>query len=271
MRKIPFLILLVAAPVLAGEASLLSIQKADGWGAVKAAVDQQAAAAGKPKKAAKALAAAGLGALEMPAAASLGAELVLKDPSPLRGCTWEGTVACTLDAAHTGDAKAEDYRLVCKTGFGGSAPMDSVAAAPVGERLSWRVTGVEKCWDLGGVAVSLVPQALADLEGVGKGDDLVPPELVELSQDEVEAIIAKSQPAFQHCTRKFSDDGSSAKGAMKVRYTIGDDGLVSSAKSEMTTFSDARVEQCVLEQFQKIKFRPPMGGYTGGVYSFTML
>jgi hypothetical protein len=207
----------------------------------------------------------------MPSGASLGAELVLKDASPLRGCVWEGTVACSIDAAHTGDAKADDYRLVCKTAFGGSAPMDSVAAPAVGDRLAWRVTGVEKCWDLGGVSVSLVPQALADLEGVGKGDDLVPPELVELSQDEVESLIAKAQPAFQHCTRKFSDDGSVAKGAMKVRYTIGDDGLVSSATAEMTTFSDARVEQCVLEQFRKIRFRPPMGGYTGGVYNFTML
>jgi hypothetical protein len=244
---------------------------AEGWAAAAASIRAIAEEAGSPKKAAKALDAAGLAELSLPSALRAGAELSLHDAGPLGRCTWDGTATCRLDAAGSG-VTAADFRVQCRTSHGGTSPLTATPdpAAPAG-RVGWLVTGVEACWDLDATGVDLVPVALGDLDGMGKGDDLIPPEIVELSQDQVQATIAEHQGAFQYCTRKFSADHVAQKGKLVVRYHIADDGHIDTATVESGTFTDPQIEACILEQFQRLKFPPTNGGFAGGTFPLTFL
>jgi hypothetical protein len=240
-----------------------------GFAAMDEALKAMVAAANSPKKLKKALDTSQLAEVSMPVRLAMGAQLTLSDPSALGGCSWDGEKAtCRLDAATSGLASAADFEIGCK--FGGALTLTSTAAdAPAG-RIGWTVTDIEACWAVDGSAIIIRPHALGDLEGVGQGDEFIPPELVQLSQTEVEQTLKEHEAGFAYCTRKFAENGERARGKMILRYTIADDGKVG-ATMESGTFTDPRVEQCIIERFDRITFPPPQGGFTGGTWPVTFL
>jgi hypothetical protein len=238
------------------------------WAAV---ADRARTLAADPKKGKKLLAKAGFASVGMPAEARRGAELSLSAIGRLEGCTWTDHATCVLTAQASPGAKAAEYAVQCKMAYGASFPMTATGTETADGKLTWTVDEVDACWDIDAKAVLIVPNARGDLEGVGKGDDMIPPELVELSQKQVEDELRGHMSAFQYCTRKFSEDRQPVAGKMQVRYHIADDGSVDRADVESATFSDERIQGCITGAFRKLRFPKPMGGFTGGTFPLTFV
>lgn len=212
----------------------------------------------------------GLERIQMPVQLKLGAELVLSEPSPLQSCSWTGEqVDCQLHAAVSAKAAAEDYQVSCRTSFGATLPLTAEAAPAPEGRLGWTVHGVQRCWEIDAVGVRVAPVSHDDLEGIGKGDDyLIPPELAALSKPEADEVIEEHLTQFKYCYQRY-EDGPTGVGKLQVRYHIAEDGTVDVATIEEATFTDERVHQCIVERFERLRFPPPMEGWTGGTFPFT--
>jgi hypothetical protein len=208
---------------------------------------------------------AGLGRLELPVFLVFGADLSLSDPSPLRACApKDGKIACTFDAKGVG--KPGDYVPVCKGQLGGTVPLATEPATVADGRLGWRVLDVSNCWKLDAVAVKLMPKPMEGLDGIGTGDDFIPPELSQLTQAEVFAEIKAHDADFGWCARKYP-----ARGTMIIKFHVADDGSVGSAEPVSTTFAEVDAAECVLQRFRRLRFTPPMGGYQDGEYPISLL
>ena len=262
-------LLTATAPwALAAEGTFAQIAADQGFGAVYEEIEQISAVAKNEKKRDKDLAARGLAEVVMPVSPFLGAELTLQHPSPLTQCSFDGHVSCAFSATAPQTASADNFAVSCKTQYGGSLPLESTGQRD-GERLTWTVTEVEACWKLGGVGVVVRPVAIGGLDGVGQGDEFHAPELVQLSQDQVESTIESNLTAFRYCFKKHASPTSSGK--LLVEYTIAEDGSVASSGFKLNTLQDAAVETCVLERFNRLQFPKPMGGFSGGTWPFTFL
>lgn len=255
----------------AGTPRLPEIAGDRGFDAALAETERIAGANPSPKKLEKALGEAGFQELTMPTTLMVGANFVLGETSPLHACTWGESIDCRLDAALKGPGKPEDFRLVCKSSFGGALPMEATPASSESGRIAWAVHHVERCWKLGGVSVAVMPNVHSELEGIGAGDDMIPPELAMLSQVEAEQIVSDRTNQFRYCVKKNSAPGSAAKGVMKVRYAIAPDGSVGEAAVAESTFEDANIQGCILDVFRRIRFPPPAGGFSGGTFPITLL
>jgi hypothetical protein len=155
----------------------------------------------RPKKLAEALAAAGLSAVTMPVTPGLGADLVIRSAGPLGGCTWgDGAVACVVPLQTTAVVADGEYQLSCRSRMGATVPLPaSLAPGATAERAELLVPDVLPCWKLDGAALVVTPVSGVELEGVGLGTDLIPPELVGLSKRQVEETIGQHTGAFRHC------------------------------------------------------------------------
>lgn len=245
--------------------------EADGYGVVAPALQALDAELPAGRKHDKAVAASGLAELSMPTTLSLGAELVLSDPSPLGGCTWDGSLHCGLSVAAPPGVTAEGFELRCKLGRGPGIPLVAeLAAAPPG-RIGWTIHRMENCWRLPSDAIGIVPRASADLEGFGQGTELIPPEIIGLSQDQVEATLKERVPGLAVCTRKFSADQRAVAGKMVVAYRIAEDGAMAAATVESSTFHDPQIEGCVVEGFLRLRFPRVNGGFDHGSFPITFV
>lgn len=267
----PALLLLPWIAYAAEPVPLPDLAREQGYEAVHAEVSAIVAAAPSAKKRDKELAARRFAALTMPVFPVFGAELTLTAVSDLGDCAWDGRATCRFTAGAPAGARADDFAVACRTMRGSTVSLDATATRDGDDRLVFAVSGVEACWEIGGSGIKVFPRPQDDLEGVGQGTDLIPPELSQLSWQEAERIIKDREAEFAYCTRKFAEDGERARGAMKVAYRIAADGTVASATVESATFSDGRVQTCILERFGRLRFPPPMGGFEGGTFPFTFL
>ncbi len=259
----------MGSAALADDRPLPVLAEEEGFSAVLEEVNALAAVAKSPKKLGKELAARGFAELRMDVSLVAGAELSLSEPSALTGCTYDGGIACTWAAKAPASASADGYQAACRTRYGAGMNLDMAASPAADGQLGWTVSGLQACWDLGGVGIRVSPRANTELEGVGMGDDFHAPELVQLSQDEVEGIIQSHDNAFRYCFRQHAAAGSSGK--LVIEYKIGEDGSVSSTKFKSNTLQDSAVEACIVERFGRMKFPKPMGGFEGGEWPVTFL
>jgi hypothetical protein len=211
----------------------------------------------------------GLADIQMPVSLTRGAELSLANPSPLRACAWrDGAVVCEFEGTV---ASPTEYQVSCRTNYGASAPVESSQTTPENGVVRFSVRGVEACWKLDATGVSVEPRALTDLEGVGLGTEFIPPELVQLTKQETEEILHKNAPNVQVCIRRASEQGIRVSGTTVIGYHIAEDGSLDKVWVESATTRNETIESCMLERFQRIRIRPPMGGFEGGTFTFTFL
>lgn len=261
-------LILAAAAARPVPPDLPTVARDHGPRAALEALQQVVADAKKPKLLDRALVEARLDQVAIPVRLGFGAELTLSEPGPLTGCTWgDGELTCTVRARATGPARPEDYQLTCRTSYGAARPMVAEPSTD-GDALVWRLREVEACWELDAGHLLLSPVSHDDLEGVGQGTDLIPPELTALSWQEAEAIIADRLTQFRYCYQRY-EDGPTGTGTLVVRYHIGEDGHIDVAEVDSATFDDSRVVECILGRFERLRFPPPMGGWEGGTYPFT--
>ena len=257
--------------------SWASVAKASGWDVVASQLDEVMTASKKPKKRDKHLTEWGLQELKMPVGFMAGAELVFAEASPATSCHWIDNlgVVCRFTAVHhatldlTELVETHLYRAVCKTTYSHADVLGSYVFPASETSTGWQINHVERCWALGGHEIRIVPVADNSLDGVGKGDDFLPPELVELSWREAEEIIRAKVPIFRFCQQSLPEDHPARSGQLEVRYAIDDDGSISDATIERATFTDPTLTDCVLERFKRIHIRPPMGGWTGGTFTLS--
>jgi hypothetical protein len=223
----------------------------------------------KPKKLDAALAAAGLSRLAMPATTALGADLVIRAAGPATGCTLSGeVVACRLPLATTAKVGAGEYAVSCRSRLGASLPVESALADGATEdRAELRLTDLGPCWKLGGDTLVVTPVSGIELEGVGQGTDLIPPELVGLTKHQVEEIVKGGSGAFQHCLVSAGKPGLTGK--LVVAYRIGPDGRLAEVSAESSTLGEPAVEACVLDRFRTLTFPKPNDGWDRGTWPVT--
>ena len=83
-----------------------------------------------------------------------------------------------------------------------------------------------------------------------------------LSQAAIQRGIEPSLPAFEACYSRALAHSPELRGTINVNFVIAPDGTVpfASALEQGTTLPDNAVIDCVLEEFQKLQFSPPVGG-----------
>jgi hypothetical protein len=254
--------MLLLLPALALAADLPTIAKTQGLAAAKAELD--AIVAKTPaKKLAKALDAAHLDEVKIPAKAFRGAELAIDVSSPASGCQWDGELRCALPLASRGPLGDQTFDVVCHNKLGVNLSVSAeLLAVQGGFMLNLKDLG--KCWELGDELL-VVPHASDALQGVGQGDDFHAPELTGLTRKEVDDLISGRLPAFKGCLTKGAGGHS---GQVVLAYEISESGKTT-AKIASSTIGDAAVEGCLVERLQSVPFPPPMGGWSQGTYPFT--
>ena len=244
-----------------------SLASAGRWGPALQRIEQLAAEAKNDKKLGKALQADGLGQVQIPIAAIMGADLVFWDAQPAT-CGWDGSLVCSFTAGAHAATEPSAYRLLCRTPLGASLPLEATMKRVDTEQVAWTATGVQACWKLGAAELTVAPVGSDELEGVGEGTDLIPPELVGLNWEQAEDIVTAGLPSYQHC---LAQHGVSGGGSVRLRYHIADDGSIDSAEVEGGTLTQAATVECILSKFRRLKFPPPMDGYDGGTYELKLL
>lgn len=237
-----------------------------------AAVDQALGAllsSTKAKKLPEALAAAGLSRVELPVTAGLGADLVVRSAGPLRGCEVAGdAVSCAIPLQTTAPVREGEYQLTCRSRLGASVPLPSrLQPGATGGEAALAVPDVRPCWRIDGASLELTPVSGSELEGVGAGNDLVPPELVGLTKRQVEETIGQHQTEFRYCLVSKGRPGLTGK--VIVDYRIGADGAMAEVTVASSTLGDPAVEGCLLERFRAIAFPRPNDGYDRGTWPVT--
>ena len=231
---------LTSAATANSEDSWSSVAKGSGWDVVASQLDEVVTGSKKPKKRDKRLAELGLQDLKMPVGFMAGAELVFAEANPATSCTWSDTlgIACRFTVVHQTPLDLNElvvtslYRAVCKTAYSHADVLGSYVFPASESSTSWQINHVERCWALGGHEIRIVPVGDKSLDGVGKGDDFLPPELVELSWREAEEIIRAKVPIFRFCQHSLPEDHPARSGQLEVRYTIDEDGSISDATIE---------------------------------------
>ena len=256
----------VAAPELEPFPQIASER---GWDVVASHLEEVVNSAKNDKKRDKALEEQQFHKLSMPVTFFAGADLVFQQATPAGNCTWGDTVTCTFQTEAKTDLVPTAYRALCRTHFSSSPVLKFKTKTLSNGQWQWHISNVEACWALDGQSIVIGPVTDDALDGVGAGDDFNPPELVELSWRETEEIIRNKSPIFRYCARDLPEDHPARSGRLEVKYHIGETGRIDKAEIERATFTDPELTGCVLERFKRIHIRPPMGGWTGGVYILT--
>lgn len=263
--------LLVGPSALAGsDESLVTIAERDGFGAVYAVISPLIAKAKSEKKLQETLSDRQLQSLRMPVKAVLGAEFVLKDPSPLGGCRYKDKIYCSITVKDFVATETKEHQFICKSRFGTTLPLETAGARDNDGMLVWALSGLEKCWELDGKEILIKPISSMDLEGIGEGTEFIPPELVQLDYHQVQDTIDKQIDSFRFCTQNTAEATENGAGTLEIHFTIGEDGSVTSAEAAQALYDDQELVHCLVERFKRIKFPRPRGGYDKGTYPFTL-
>ena len=221
------------------------------------------------KKLSKELERLELSRVTMPVAMIAGADLVFSTPQPLTNCVWSDTLTCTFSVTVQSEIEATAYRPLCRTAFGLAAVIHGTPTQASENTVRWSVTGVEECWDMDGEGIVVGPVGAQDLVGIGKGTEFLPPELVEMSWREAEEIIQSKERLFRSCTQGASEPPQTKSGRLEIKYSIAENGSIASAEVLTATFEEQSLRDCLVKQFKRIQFRPPMGGFTNGTYTIS--
>jgi TonB family protein len=91
----------------------------------------------------------------------------------------------------------------------------------------------------------------------------------ELTQNEIKAIVEKNGEYFNDCYTLGAGKSQQFVAKVTLKVTLGPTGNVNEAKVQNSTAKNAKVDQCVVDGFKKIKFPAPRAGATG-VFTFPM-
>jgi TonB family protein len=83
-----------------------------------------------------------------------------------------------------------------------------------------------------------------------------------ISQSEIRDVITQHGYAFDECYRIGAGKTTQFVATVTVKATIGPSGKVTVAEIKKSTAKNKKVDTCVLETFQRIRFSPPKGGAT---------
>ncbi len=86
-----------------------------------------------------------------------------------------------------------------------------------------------------------------------------------LTTQEVQAVIRANLNQIRHCYEQLLQRSPSANGKIKVAFTIGADGRVSSSNIQSDTIGDAVMAGCVTGKVARWKFPNPRGGQSVSV------
>jgi len=196
--------------------SLATIAKRDGFSAVHAEIASLIAKSKSDKKLQQILSERKLGSLQMPVTTILGSELVLKNPSPLGNCRYKEKIYCSISVKDFVATETKEHQFICKSRFGTTLPLETAGARDHEGVLVWALSGLEKCWELGGKEILIKPLSSMDLEGIGEGSEFIPPELVQLDYHQVQDIIAKQVDSFRICTQNAEESTGKGAGTLEI-------------------------------------------------------
>jgi hypothetical protein len=263
----PWAFVLISA-ALASDVDLAAVADRDGLPAARDALLAIVDAAKNEKKLAKALEGTNLSGVKLPAKAGFGADFTLTDVQPMSDCRWDGELVCTLNATTSAKVGSDEFQAFCKSKYGATADIASELTTATDTQATWTIRGALGCWALNEATVQVLPVAHDDLEGVGTGDDdLIPPELIGLTKDQVDSTIEKQLTAFKSCVT--GRDGPAATGKLVIAFHIADDGTLDKVDAKTSTVTESTAEACLLERFGRLKFVRPNDGYVDGTYEFS--
>ena len=88
-----------------------------------------------------------------------------------------------------------------------------------------------------------------------------------LNRTQVARAVTSRMGAFRACYEAAATREPTLAGGMTVNFTVSPGGSVGSASVSGSSLHDARVEACVLRQFQRLQF-PTAEKPTGGSFPF---
>lgn len=90
----------------------------------------------------------------------------------------------------------------------------------------------------------------------------------KISKEALEAGVAPGLPKFEACYKRALAQQETLQGSIVVSFVIAPDGTVpyAGALEEGTNLPDEKVVGCVLEEFQRLRFEPPVGGRASATY-----
>ena len=250
--------------------SFPDMAKRDGFEAVHTALDDLRKQNKSDAKFQEAVSARDLQGLRMPVRAILGSELVIRDPGSLRNCKIKDKIYCSISVNDFVATNTTEHHFSCKSRFGTTVPLETAAARDRDGVMVWAVSGLEKCWELGGTEILIQPISSMDLEGIGQGDEFIPPELVQLDYHQVQDIINNQMGSFRYCIQNAKESTGEGAGTLEIAFKIAEDGTVESAAPVQELYGDPELVTCLVDRFKRIKFPPPRGGYSEGRYPFTL-
>jgi outer membrane biosynthesis protein TonB len=93
----------------------------------------------------------------------------------------------------------------------------------------------------------------------------------KLSKAAIEAGVQPGIPAFEACLARALDRRPELQGTIVVNFVVAPDGSVpyAAALEQGTTLTEDPVVDCVLNEFQKLRFEAPVGGRAVATYPLT--
>lgn len=93
--------------------------------------------------------------------------------------------------------------------------------------------------------------------GMGTGDPII---VGSLDRSIIDRIVRQHLTQIRYCYQKELNKNPKLFGKVKVKFTISRDGSVSQASMAQTTLGNPIVEDCIAEQFRRMRFPAPKGG-----------
>jgi outer membrane biosynthesis protein TonB len=104
--------------------------------------------------------------------------------------------------------------------------------------------------------------------GIGPGpkSDGSAPSKGQLDPKEIRRVVQADKAKYQQCYEAALAKSPTLAGRVSVRFVVGVDGRVASAENRGSTLADAKVVDCVVQAFSKLRFPAPKGGTVDIVY-----
>jgi hypothetical protein len=87
-----------------------------------------------------------------------------------------------------------------------------------------------------------------------------------LAKEVIRRVVRRNMGQVKYCYESGLTKNPSLAGTVKVRFTIGTDGTVSSTRDAGSSLPDADVKACVLRAFSRMTFPQPQGGVVEVTY-----
>lgn len=87
--------------------------------------------------------------------------------------------------------------------------------------------------------------------------------------DAIRKVVEQNQMAFEKCYNDQLQKNPDLSGGLCMQWQIGSKGKVSSVSTLNSTLDNEKVESCVANTLEKVKFEGPESGQTTVTYPFT--